>query len=277
MSEQRTSEQRCPQGGGAPCAWEGSPAQCAICGRFRALVQRPTEAKHLRTTAPDGCSLDTARAQVEQESSKTPPTFWLCSCRHANTPVYYADEIDKLRENRDYHWEQINRLARAIGMLGCKTEDVVSEAIHMLRGCDIGEGMTDSTPLPTGIRPAPYSPREKKTVAEIERLRALLTRVYEWTPAFPVEAGLLDEIGVALGYVPNEWCAEHEIVAGCPGFIEAEYRRLRADNARLRERLLDMDYADDCEQCQVNSRHERAALRGDPPRGTVQPDETSDD
>jgi hypothetical protein len=32
----------------------------------------------------------------------------------------------------------------------------------------------------------------------IERLRALLTRVYEWTPAFPVEAGLLDEIGEAL-------------------------------------------------------------------------------
>jgi hypothetical protein len=54
-----------------------------------------------------------------------------------------------------------------------------------------------------------------------------------------------------------------------------EIERLRADNARLREWLLDMDYADDCEQCQINSRHERAALRGDPPRGTVQSDETS--
>lgn len=38
----------------------------------------------------------------------------------------------------------------------------------------------------------------KQKDAEIARLKELLRRVTEWTPAFPVEASLLDEISEAL-------------------------------------------------------------------------------
>ena len=50
--------------------------------------------------------------------------------------------------------------------------------------------------------------------------------------------------------------------------LQQHEETLVKDVERLREWLLDMDYDDNCKQCTINSKHERQALKGYPPRGT---------
>lgn len=106
-----------------------------------------------------------------------------------------ADEIERLTRTASQLETRDEQIARKLGAaLGFKNYHINAEpmADHAISEL---ERLTRERDEALAMR---IAFDQTSVEAERDRLRALLRRVHEWTPAFPVEAGLLDEIGEAL-------------------------------------------------------------------------------